>query len=82
VWVAAGGRYASQQFDDDRNQLPLAAYATMDLMASVPIGGLLDAFVACENVFDERYEVGRTPVLTVAPGRALRGGVRVRLGGR
>jgi outer membrane receptor protein involved in Fe transport len=80
VWIAAIGRYVSEQFDDDRNQLPLAAYGTLDLTASVPVGGALEAFVACENVFDERYEVGKTPVTTVAPGRSIRGGVRLKLG--
>ncbi|HEX4440598.1 MAG TPA: TonB-dependent receptor [Thermoanaerobaculia bacterium] len=82
VTLAAVARYVSEQFDDDRNQLPLAAFATLDLMASVPVAGGLQAFIACENATDERYEVGRTPVATLAPGRAVRGGVRIRLGRR
>jgi iron complex outermembrane receptor protein len=80
VSLAAVGRYVSEQFEDDRNTLPLAAFATLDLMASMPVGGALEAFVACENATDERYEVGRTPVATLAPGRSIRGGVRIKLG--
>ena len=80
LWVAAVGRYVSEQFDDDRNQLPLSSFATMDLTASLPLGAALEAFVACENVTDVRYEVGRTPIPTVAPGRLIRGGVRLKLG--
>jgi len=82
ITLAAVARYVSEQFDDDRNQLPLGAFTTLDLMASVPVTAGLEAFVACENATDDRYEVGRTPVATLAPGRAVRGGVRIRLGGR
>jgi len=82
VTLAAVARYVSEQFDDDRNQLPLAGFATLDLMASVPVAGGLEAFIACENATDDRYEVGRTPIATLAPGREVRGGVRIRLGGR
>jgi outer membrane receptor protein involved in Fe transport len=80
VAVSAVARYVSEQFDDDRNTLPLAAYATLDLMASVPVAGALDAFIACEDANDVRYEVGRTPITTIAPGRSIRGGVRIKLG--
>jgi outer membrane receptor protein involved in Fe transport len=59
---------------------PLSSFATMDLTASLPLGAGLEAFVACENVTDVRYEVGRTPIPTVAPGRLIRGGVRLKLG--
>jgi hypothetical protein len=38
--------------------------------------------VAAENIFDERYAVGRTPVPTIGPPRLLRAGVRWRWSGR
>ena len=37
----------------------------------------LSAFVAGENLLGRRYEVGRTPVLTVGPPRLLRLGLRL-----
>jgi hypothetical protein len=38
--------------------------------------GPLQAFVAAENLTGVRYEVGRTPVLTLGPPRLLRAGLR------
>jgi hypothetical protein len=35
-----------------------------------------------ENVLNQRYDVGRTPVLTVGPPILARAGVRLRFGSR
>jgi outer membrane receptor protein involved in Fe transport len=62
------------QFDDDRNVFELASAEQLDAR----LGGRLRAFswhVMMENLFDSRIEVGRTPLVTVAPGRAVRVGV-------
>ena len=41
----------------------------------------MEAFAAAENLTGQRYEVGRTPVLTVGPPAFVRVGFRLRLGG-
>ena len=79
--LAAQARWSGQQFEDDVNQLPLAAFATLDLRASYAPSGRWEAFVAVENAFDSEQEIGRTPVITLGPPRAARAGVRLHLGG-
>lgn len=67
-------RSSSMQFDDDRNVFELAAAHQLDAR----VGGELGAFgwrLSIENVFDQRIEVGRTPLVTLAPGRAVRVGL-------
>lgn len=69
VWRGIG-----TQFDDDRNAFELASARQLDAR----IGGRVREFswhLMVENVFDSRIEVGRTPLVTVAPGRAVRAGV-------
>lgn len=80
--VTAGfqGRASSAQFDDDQNQFRLASYFTLDAFASRRLNQRLEVFVAFENVFDQRYEVGKTPVTTLGPPILLRGGFRLQLG--
>jgi outer membrane receptor protein involved in Fe transport len=79
--LAAQARWSGSQFEDDVNQLPLAAFATLDLRASYAPGERWEAFVAVENALDSEQEIGRTPVVTLAPPRVARAGVRLRLGG-
>ena len=74
------GRGNSRQFDDDRNMLPLNAYFTLDAMASKRINRHFEAFIAAENLLNQRYEAGRTTVTTIGPPFAFRTGVRVRFG--
>lgn len=69
-------RWTGDQFDDDRNQFPLESFATVDALLSRPVGRGLEVFVAAENLFDEGYEIGRTPVRTLGPPRSVRVGVR------
>jgi iron complex outermembrane receptor protein len=69
VWHAA-----SRQFDDDRNTFLLADAYQFDAR----LQGRLGAFgwhLDLENAFDRRIETGRTPLVTVAPGRNVRVGV-------
>ena len=73
------GRWAGSQFDDDRNTFPLGTMRTVDAFLAVPVVRVLDVFAAGENLLGGRYEVGRTPVLTLGPPRAVRLGVRLRL---
>lgn len=72
-WWRAGVivRSVGAQFDDDRNAFELAAATQVDMRVSARRNRLEWALVV-ENVFDARVEVGRTPLVTLAPGRALR----------
>ncbi|MEA2562317.1 MAG: hypothetical protein QOH06_3821 [Acidobacteriota bacterium] len=69
-------RWTGDQFDDDRNQLPLESFATLDALLSRPLGPGLEVFVAAENLLDESYETGRTPVRSLGAPRSVRVGVR------
>ena len=49
---------------------------------STPGGASCDScrsFVAVENLFDNEYDVGRTPILTTGLPRAVRAGVQIAL---
>jgi outer membrane receptor protein involved in Fe transport len=72
-------RTTGRQFDDDRNVFELAPATQVDASVSVQVGQVR-VFVAGENVFDARIETGRTPLVSVAPGRAWRLGARWSLG--
>jgi outer membrane receptor protein involved in Fe transport len=79
--LSATARLVGRQFEDDRNELALDSFAVLDLVASHRLGRTVEAFVAAENVFDERYVAGLTPVATVGQPRLVRVGLRLRLGG-
>jgi outer membrane receptor protein involved in Fe transport len=69
-------RAIGQQFEDDRNTLPLSPVGIVDVYAGRRIARDLHAFVAVENVLDEEVPTGRTPILTVGLPRCVRVGVR------
>jgi outer membrane receptor protein involved in Fe transport len=75
-------RALGQQFEDDQNQFRLDSYLTVDALAARPITRHFELFVAAENIFNQKYMVGRTPVTTNGPQRLARIGFRVRLGGQ
>ncbi|HWW75405.1 MAG TPA: TonB-dependent receptor [Pyrinomonadaceae bacterium] len=79
---AVQARAAGPQFDDDQNALRLAGYFTLDAFASRRLGRGVEMFAAAENLTGRRYEVGRTPVLTLGPPAFVRAGLRLRLGGK
>lgn len=66
IWRGVG-----RQFDDDRNQFELQPGYQFDIRIAGMIQHLGWA-VTGENLFDNRVEVGRTPLVTLAPGRAGR----------
>jgi outer membrane receptor protein involved in Fe transport len=80
--VTAGlqARLTGAQYDDDQNRLRLGRYFTLDALASRRVTRHLELFAAAENIFNQRYEIGRTPVVTVGPPVLLRLGLRLRLG--
>jgi outer membrane receptor protein involved in Fe transport len=80
VTLSFQGRASSSQFDDDQNLFRLGSYFTLDALASRRVSHGLDVFFAAENVFNQRYEVGKTPVTTLGPPILIRAGLRVHLG--
>ena len=77
--VVATARWTSRQFEDDQNTLALASFWTVDALLKRAVGRGIELFAGVENLFDERFEIARTPVRTVGPPRAVRGGFRLRL---
>ena len=82
VLVGVQGRYVGNQFDDDQNLLPLARFFALDAMVSHPLRPGVEVFVAAENLLNQQYQIGRTPVLTVGPPILARAGLRLQFGGR
>jgi outer membrane receptor protein involved in Fe transport len=82
VTVSLQGRAAGVQFDDDQNQLKLGRYFTLDLFAARQLGRNVEVFAAFENLTDDRYDIGRTPVRTVGPPLLARAGLRLHFGAR
>ncbi len=72
-------RTTSSQFDDDRNQFELEPATQVDLRVAGRAGPL-GWYVVLENAGDARVEVGRTPLVTLAPDRAVRVGINWRIG--
>jgi outer membrane receptor protein involved in Fe transport len=62
--------------------LPLDSYFAADVLVSRAVISGLEGFVAAENVFNERYDIGRTPVHAIGPPRTFRAGLRLRLPGK
>jgi outer membrane receptor protein involved in Fe transport len=73
-------RASGAQFDDDQNLLRLRGYFSLDALASRRLARGVELFAAAENLTGRRYEVGRTPVLTLGPPTFVRVGLRLRLG--
>jgi len=82
VLLSLQGRFVGNAYDDDQNTLLLRRFFTMDAMAAHSLHHGVEVFVAAENLLDQRYDVARSPVLTVGPPILVRAGVRLRLGGR
>ncbi len=82
IILAVQGRFGGNQFDDDQNTLLLRRYFTLDATASHSLHHGVDVFVAVENLLNQRYDVGRTPVLTVGPPILARAGLRLQFGSR
>ncbi|HEX3321023.1 MAG TPA: TonB-dependent receptor [Terriglobales bacterium] len=70
------GRFIGQQFDDDQNTFPLDRFYSMDAQVGRGLGRHMQIFVAAENIFNQRYQVARTPVLNLGPPALVRVGLR------
>jgi outer membrane receptor protein involved in Fe transport len=76
-WVfSAQGRAVGLQYDDDQNLLPLDAFFALDGMISRRVRRNLEIYGAVENIFNQRYQVAKTPVLNLGPPILGRAGVR------
>ena len=72
-------RVTGAQFEDDQNAFVLRRATVVDVYAGRSLVRRLRAFIAVENLFDNEYDVGRTPILTTGLPRALRIGVEIAL---
>lgn len=75
-------RASSAQFEDDQNLLRLDPYFVLDAFIAYPLGRRLTVFAATENLLDDRYDIGRTPVLTQGPPPLVRAGLRLQFGAK
>jgi outer membrane receptor protein involved in Fe transport len=72
-------RAASSQFEDDRNTFRLGSYLTADARIAYRFSYPVEIFASIENIFNSRYDIGLTPVRTVAAPRSIRLGLRLNL---
>lgn len=75
-------RAASSQYEDDRNTLRLREYFTADARVGYKVNDAVEAFAGVENILNSRYDIGRTPVRTIAAPAFVRVGLRLNLGGQ
>ena len=68
-------RFLSEQFDDDRNVFELAKAHQVDVRLFGTIHRNFSWHVTVDNAADARIEVGKTPLVTLAPGRSVRAGI-------
>ena len=68
-------RFLSEQFDDDRNVFQLAEAHQVDVRLFGTIHRNFSWQVTVDNAADARIEVGKTPLVTLAPGRSVRAGI-------
>ena len=69
-------RLTGNQFDDDQNLLPLGRAFIADAEVSREIVPHVSAFFAAQNLFNNTYNIARTPVVSVGPPAIVRGGLR------
>lgn len=79
VTAAVQARFSGMQHDDDQNDFELGGYGVVDLQVSRAITRGIVGFLAVENLFDEEYDAGRTPIRLVGWPRSVRVGLRVAL---
>ena len=77
--VRADLRFMSDQFEDDRNELPLAGFASLGVRVAYPVNDRWGVFVAGENLLDAEIISARTPIETLGTPRAVHIGVDIDL---
>ena len=78
--LSADVRYESERFEDDLNTRKLAPAVRLDARAAWRVAGATEVYLAAENLFDSRIEVGETAdgVESYAAPRIVRVGVSIR----
>lgn len=76
LMLSVQGRFVSGQFEDDRNTMLLERYFVLDMLAGRSLGHGVEIFGAIENLLNQRYSVGLTPVPTLGPPLLARIGLR------
>ncbi len=71
-------RLVGDQFEDDRNTLRLAPYATVDVQLSLQATAHLEAWIAVENLLDTEIQTGKNAagLISVGSPRLINGGMR------
>ena len=77
VSVRADLRFVSEQFEDDRNELPMAGFTSVGVHVSYSVNDRLRVFLAGENLLDAEIISARTPIETLGTPRAIHIGVDV-----
>jgi outer membrane receptor protein involved in Fe transport len=72
-------RYSSSQFEDDLNRFLLESYFTMDLALRYNLKSSWQIFAAAENIFNQRYELGKIPFPTYGAPRLIHGGIQFQM---
>jgi len=80
--LSVQGRYSSLQYDDDLNSLPLHQYFVLDFFAGRALRKGLAAYIAAENLFNQRYDVTLAPPIAagIQPLRNLGPPILARIG--
>jgi iron complex outermembrane recepter protein len=77
IMFSVHGRYASLQYDDDLNTLPLGQYYVMDFFTGRQLRSGLTVYVAAENLLNQRYAVTNAPpIVNLGPPILARVGLR------
>jgi len=76
------GRFVGDQYDDDQNTFLLRRFFVIDAMVSHSLHPGIEIFAAAENLLNQGYDVGLTPILTQGPPVLVRAGLRLQFGKR
>ena len=79
-WTAGiQSRWIGNAFDDDQNLLPLGRAYVVDAEVSRELFRHVTAFWAAQNLFNDSYNIARTPTPNTGPPILVRGGFRFNL---
>ncbi len=73
-------RASGRQYDDSANQFKLDGYAQVDLYAEHALRRNLRIYGSVQNVGGDRFQAGRTPILTLGSPRIVSVGLRLNQG--
>jgi outer membrane receptor protein involved in Fe transport len=73
-------RALGQQYEDDKNTLPLHEAALIDLFAAWHASRTIDLFLGVSNLLDKTYLVGRAGIDTIGQPLFIHGGLRFQPG--